>query len=152
MYNIQFTRMNCLWLGNKKKGEPDQRCVRYTACGSLGWTICVEAWEQKGLKWTRCVWYEANRSVIENVCEDRSLQKRLLLTSRVCCEEMIAGIKLWVIDEKITDGFHCVVCVRCDILCPHNIYALSTEHQHIYLKRQHCITKLSIQLHKWIRT
>ena len=29
-------------------------------------------------------------------------------------------------------------------------FALSTEHQHIYLKRQHCITKLSIQLHKWL--
>ena len=56
---------------HKRNGQPDQRCVRYTTCGSLGWIVCVETWEQKWFKWTRCVWYEANRSVIENVCEDR---------------------------------------------------------------------------------
>ena len=99
MQGIRFNSMNCLrWGGTKKgqpdegvcdvqhtvhldelfvirqhkrHGQPDQRCVRYTTCGSLGWTVCVETWEQKWFKWTRCVWYAANRFVIRNVCEDR---------------------------------------------------------------------------------
>ena len=71
IYIIRFTRMNCLWLGNTKERSARSRCVRYTACGSLGWTIWFEPREQKRFNIISCVWYATNRSVIGNVCEDR---------------------------------------------------------------------------------
>ena len=71
MYNILFTRMNYLWLGNTMEMVSQIKGVWYTGCGSLGWTVCVDTWEQKWFKWTRCVWYVANRSAIRNVCEYR---------------------------------------------------------------------------------
>ena len=93
----------------------------------------------------------------KQVCNEKRL-RRPIRTQTITANKPCV---LWAIDCRytivrdwwnITDGFHCLVHVRRDFLCPHNIYALSTEYQHIYLKRQHCITKLSIQLHKWLHT
>ena len=71
IHNIRFTRMNCLWLGNTKETVSQMKVcaiygMRFTRMNCLRWDMRTEMF-----KWTRCVWYEANRSVIRNVCEDR---------------------------------------------------------------------------------
>jgi hypothetical protein len=47
--------------------------------------------------------------------------------------QTVGGKQLSAIDEIITDGFRSLIRMRCDLLSLHNIYALSTEQQHIYL-------------------
>ena len=46
---------------------------------------------------------------------------------------MFLGIQLSAIDEIITDEFHSLVRVYCDLLCMHNMYDVPTEQQHMYL-------------------
>ena len=77
----------------------------------------------------------------KHVCNQKCVQRPIIThtvaANKTCvlCD-VIAGIQLSVMDEIIPDGFHYLVHVRCELLCLQSINI------------KHCITKLSIQLHK----
>ena len=152
IYGIQFSRINCLWWGRTTKTGSQMKVyaiyvIQFTLMNYVRWA-----------KRTKMV--QLNKMCVirgKQVCNQKRV-RRPIRTQTITANKLCV---LWANDcwyTIVSDWwkhhrwFHCLVRVRCDFVCPHNIYTLSIEHQHIYLKRQHCITKLSIQLHKWLHT
>ena len=59
---------------------------------------------------------------------------------------MIAGIQLLVIEEIITDGFHCLVHVRCDLLYLHNINIYILKKTALHNQIKHTITQVTTHI------
>ena len=140
---IRVTRMNCLWLGNTKETVSQIKvCVIYDIrftrmnCFRLGKrTKTVQLNKMCVIR---------GKQVCNRKCVGRPITTQTIPVNKPCV--------LWTNDcwyTIVSDWWNHHW--RVPLFSPCAMwFALCTEHQQIYLKIHHCITKLSIQLHKWL--
>ena len=143
MQGIRFTSINCLrWGGTKETVSQIKVCAIYgmwfTRMNYLRWDKRTEMVQLNKM----CV--IRGKQVCNRKCVGRPITTQMIPVNKPCV--------LWANDfwcTIVSDWWNHHRWVALFSLCA-MWFALSTEHQHIYLKRQHCINKLSIQLHEWL--
>ena len=152
IYSIRFTRMNYLWLGNTKetvsqiKGVCDIR-HGFTRMNCLRWDMRTETVQLNKMCVIRGK-QVCNRKRVGRPITTQTItaNKPSVLWANDCWYTIVSD--WWKHHRRVPLFSPCVMWFS---LSPHHLCSVYRASTYI-LKKTDCITKLSIQLHKWLHT